>query len=266
MGHETEPAPAPAKHRVVVVGGGPAGLEAARRLALQGCRVTLIEQADRLGGKLRATTAAASDHGRILDWLLAQVSALPIEVALGQVATAESIAALAPDQVVLATGTAQDADLAREVADDRLGLGVDEEIVILGGGVAGLPLAHLLGKRGHRVYVLEPSARVGGGLPFVRRLQLLDSLKNLDVRLLTGARDVARAANAVQYTNQLGQRRTVGADRVLATDRAQPDRRLEEALRGLGIRVSAIGDGAGGVNLTEAFQAAAAAARAAGDS
>lgn len=257
MGREASaPLPPPkATRHIAVIGGGPAGLEAARRFAGRGHRVTLIEKSGRLGGKLPAVAAIAADHGRILDWLLAHLG--DVEVTLGAPATPATIARMQPDLVVLATGRAGDEALAHGIAADTLALAPDEEIAILGGGVAGLPLAHLLGRRRHRVYVLEESARVGAGLPFVRRLQLLEALKNLDVRLLTGARDVSRAANAVQYTNQLGQRRTVGADRVLVAHGFEPDTGLAEALRAQGIAVATIGDAAGTNNLTDAFRAAA---------
>jgi len=92
------------RKRVAVVGGGPGGMEAARRLASDGHEVVLIEKSDRLGGTLRFAALAYDANERLLDWLRAQVEALEIEVRLGTVATPELLASLAPNDVVVATG------------------------------------------------------------------------------------------------------------------------------------------------------------------
>jgi 2,4-dienoyl-CoA reductase-like NADH-dependent reductase (Old Yellow Enzyme family) len=96
--------PAEAKKRVAVIGGGPGGMETARRLALKGHHVTLIEQSDRLGGTVQFASIAYAPNERILDWLKRQVSELPIEVRLKTKATPELLRALKPDEVVVATG------------------------------------------------------------------------------------------------------------------------------------------------------------------
>jgi mycofactocin system FadH/OYE family oxidoreductase 2 len=93
--------------RVVVVGGGPAGLEAARVAALRGHRVTLFEQGTELGGQIAVAVRARNraEFGALIAWLERQVRALGVAVRLGVAATAASIMALAPDAVVLATGS-----------------------------------------------------------------------------------------------------------------------------------------------------------------
>jgi len=100
-----EGAPRPTtRKRVAVVGGGPGGMEAARRLARAGHEVVLIEKSDRLGGTLRFASLAYAANEALLDWLRAQVEASEIDVRLGTVATPELLASLAPDDVVAATG------------------------------------------------------------------------------------------------------------------------------------------------------------------
>lgn len=96
--------PTSAKKRVTVVGGGPGGMEAARRLALKGHQVTLIEQSDRLGGTVQFAAIAYAPNERILNWLKRQVGQLPIEVRLKTRATPELLKSLSPDDVVVATG------------------------------------------------------------------------------------------------------------------------------------------------------------------
>ena len=93
----------PAKH-VVVIGGGPGGMEAARRLRAAGHRVTLIEQAGRLGGTLRFAGLAYEPNERLLDWLVRQVGESGADVRLGTVATPELLSSLKPDHVIVATG------------------------------------------------------------------------------------------------------------------------------------------------------------------
>jgi 2,4-dienoyl-CoA reductase-like NADH-dependent reductase (Old Yellow Enzyme family)/thioredoxin reductase len=92
------------RKRVAVVGGGPGGMEAARRLARDGHEIVLIEKSDRLGGTLRFASLAYAANEPLLDWLRAQVEASEIDVRLETVATPELLASLAPDDVVVATG------------------------------------------------------------------------------------------------------------------------------------------------------------------
>lgn len=110
-GYEADPefaplTPAPLPHRVMVVGGGPSGLEAARVAALRGHEVTLYEQSHRLGGALRL---AASAPGRerlalAVDWLEAEANRLGVTIRTGVEVTQELVLAEAPAAVVIAVG------------------------------------------------------------------------------------------------------------------------------------------------------------------
>jgi thioredoxin reductase len=100
-----EPAQRPGR-RVVVVGGGPAGLEAARVAAGRGHHVTLLEAADSLGGQilLAARTVWRKELLSIVDWRIAELEWLGVEVRLGVYADDSDVLALSPDCVIVATG------------------------------------------------------------------------------------------------------------------------------------------------------------------
>ncbi len=100
---EQRAASAAPKH-VVVIGGGPGGMEATRRLCALGHRVTLIERSERLGGTLRFAGLAYEPNERLLAWLQREVSASGADLRLGTDATIELIASLAPDEVIVSTG------------------------------------------------------------------------------------------------------------------------------------------------------------------
>jgi len=100
--------PAQVPGHVVVIGGGPGGMEAARRLNLAGAKVTLIEKSDRLGGTLRFAGLAYEPNERLLNWLRHQIGNSNVDVRLKTVATAELIASLKPDKVIVATGAVRD--------------------------------------------------------------------------------------------------------------------------------------------------------------
>ena len=110
-GHEFEtrlnPVDTPA--HVVVVGGGPAGLEAARVAAERGHRVTLLERSGRLGGTLFFAGLAYAENGALLDHLVRQVKKLPIQVMLDTAATPGLIRELKADVVIVATGAERSA-------------------------------------------------------------------------------------------------------------------------------------------------------------
>jgi NADPH-dependent 2,4-dienoyl-CoA reductase/sulfur reductase-like enzyme len=90
--------------RVVVVGGGPAGMEVARLAAERGHRVTLIESASRLGGTAWFSQLTTPANGPFVAWQAAELARLGVDVRLGESATSASVRALDPDVVVVATG------------------------------------------------------------------------------------------------------------------------------------------------------------------
>jgi 2,4-dienoyl-CoA reductase (NADPH2) len=96
----------PARH-VVVVGGGPAGLEAARLASLRGMRVTLLERSSQLGGTLFFAALPYPENGKLLDNLVYQVRQLPIDIRLNTEASPQLLRDLGADHVLVANGASR---------------------------------------------------------------------------------------------------------------------------------------------------------------
>lgn len=164
---------APRRRHVVVVGGGPAGLEAARACAERGHRVTLLEAASRLGGQIQLATRANERQKELLsivNWLEAEARRLGATVRLNTYAEADDVLALDPDVVVVATGglpatpdipgaghtiTTWDV-LSGDVAPGRRVLVFDDH-----GGDQALSTAERLAAAGSEVEIVTPDREVG---------------------------------------------------------------------------------------------------------
>lgn len=96
--------PASKVKRVAIVGGGPAGMEAARIAASRGHQVTLYEKGRYLGGSLFFASVLNSDNQNLLNYLRKQISKLPVKVKLGEEFVAGMVAAMNPDAVIIAAG------------------------------------------------------------------------------------------------------------------------------------------------------------------
>jgi 2,4-dienoyl-CoA reductase-like NADH-dependent reductase (Old Yellow Enzyme family)/NADPH-dependent 2,4-dienoyl-CoA reductase/sulfur reductase-like enzyme len=105
---EVERTKAPAAKQVVVVGGGPAGMEAARVAALRGHSVTLFETSDHLGGALQFAALVYQPNLRLLRWLTRQMDELGVAVHTGTAVDPETVRALSPDVVIVATGAGRE--------------------------------------------------------------------------------------------------------------------------------------------------------------
>lgn len=111
LAHEFEgeaPAASDNGRHVAVIGGGPGGMESARRLSALGHKVTLIEKSDRLGGTLRFASLAYEPNERLLEWLRREVKEAGIDVRLSTVATPELLRELGVQSVIVATGAIRD--------------------------------------------------------------------------------------------------------------------------------------------------------------
>ena len=108
-GHESTAPIVPAEYakHVLIVGGGPAGMEAARMAVLRGHRVTLVERSDRLGGTLFFAGLAYPENGRLLDYLVRQMQHPRIEVLLRTTVDAALLQRLEPDEILVATGASR---------------------------------------------------------------------------------------------------------------------------------------------------------------
>lgn len=95
--------------RIIVVGSGPGGMEAAKVLAERGHRVSLWEKERDLGGTARIAALAYEPNGRLIRYLIASLQRLAVDIQLGKLATLEALRAERPDHVIVATGAARKA-------------------------------------------------------------------------------------------------------------------------------------------------------------
>jgi NADPH-dependent 2,4-dienoyl-CoA reductase/sulfur reductase-like enzyme len=160
-------APARVKKKVVIVGGGPAGMQAALTASVRGHEVALYEKADKLGGNLILAGALKikADTKRYLDWLVRQTEMAPrVRVKLNVEATAAIVAAEEPDAVIIAVGAdpvnpdIQGADKAHVawVGDVNAGkVRAGNTVFVVGGGSTGSETALQLAKDGKKVTIID---------------------------------------------------------------------------------------------------------------
>lgn len=185
--------PATARRKVVVVGAGPGGLEAARVAAERGHGVTVLEAANEPGGQIRLT--AQSPRRRemmsIIDWRMSQCAARDVEFHFNTLAETSDIHGLSPDVVIIATGGLPDTDVLQDGND----LVVSSWDIISGdvkpgrhvlvyddaGDHAGLQAAEIIAKSGAHVEIMTPDRSFAPDVmamnlvPYMRTLQALDT-------------------------------------------------------------------------------------------
>ena len=249
--HELLPLPVARRRHVVVVGGGPGGLDAGRRAAAQGHRVTLLESHDELGGRFRHAATAHPANAPFLDWLIAEVADADIDVHLSTVATPDGVAALDPDVVVVATGgmsmvpeAGQDRPHVTTINDVLRDRPVGHKVCVVGGTLPGVAVAGHLAAAGHRVSLLEPGPELAPEVGPKRRTEELDELDRLGVAVHVGTTVAGYTDDGLEFTPQGGRARAMRADTVVVTGWFEPDLRLHDAIaaRLPDIDVYAVGD------------------------
>lgn len=195
---ETQFIRAPKVKRVLVVGGGPAGLEAARVAALRGHKVTLFEKGEKLGGQFAISAYAPfkQEHAAAISWLSRQAIKSGVEIHIGREGTPERIEELTPDVVIVASGAVPVIPEIPGIHRDNVVTAmnvlagkakVSGKAVIVGGGLVGCGTADFLGERGSDVTIVEMLPEIARDWPITSKGLLFARLDRYGVKRMTSA-------------------------------------------------------------------------------
>lgn len=272
--YDFEIKPAERRKKVLVVGGGPGGMEAARVAALRGHEVSLYEKGPKLGGLLPMAAmikgTEVEDIPALSRYLETQVRKLGVQVHVGTEATVSMIESAKPEVVIVSTGTQPSVpqipgiersnvmttealhkqakffmrfagpELLRKLS--HLYMPIGKRVVIVGGAIQGCETAEFLVGLGRTVSIVEESDKLGTGIPEAYRTRLMWWLGTKGVFMLSGAVCDAITETGVSVITREGDRHTLEADTVLALFPPVPNDTLYTALKGRVPEVYVIGD------------------------
>lgn len=255
LGREKEMAfhPAESPRKVMVIGGGPGGLNVAWVAARRGHQVHLYEKQDFLGGQLimGSVTEYKKEILNLIRFQKRQVEKYGVHCHLNHCVTAQSVQEVNPDVVILATGSVP---LLPEIA------GIDKPLVVpftdvldsgpctplktvvVGGGPTGCEVSLHLAEQGSDVTILEMLPKIGNRLETVTRRVLLKELQAKGVRWHTECTLLRIEDGGVVIAEPDGNQSSLEAQRVVIAIGSRPDNRLLDEIRALGYEVHQIGD------------------------
>lgn len=247
--------PTTAPKKVMVIGGGLAGMEAARVLAERGHQVSLYEKGDRLGGQWRI--AAQQEDKKLyavglIDYMIRGLGSAGVKVTLGEVVTPGLVMEARPDVVVLATGAVPkrpdvpgaDGKNVVQAVDVLMGKAeVGQKVVVVGGRLVGMEVADFLALRGRKVSVVTLRKLGENGRPLSAEIYrtLRDRMIDHGVFIYPDSSLFEIRDNGVYVVNNCDLL-FLEADSVVFATGMRPENGLEETLRGIVPEIYTIGD------------------------
>lgn len=247
--------PASQPKRLLVIGGGLAGLEAARVAAMRGHRVSLYEEKTEIGGQwlLAATPPHKEDHTQLLSYLLRQLEKLGVELKLGKKAGVATVEELEPDVVIVATGAMPvvpsipgvEREEVTTAWDVLRGREVGQRVLVVGGGTTGLETAEFLAERGKEVVVVEQLKRVGADMGGTVRWHLMNRFKGQKIQIFNSTQiKEIRPQGEVVVSLSGGEETWKGFDAIVLACGIKSRNEVAQEIEGKAKEVYVIGDAA----------------------
>ena len=248
--------PAAQKKKIAVLGGGPAGLEAARVAALRGHDVTLFEKTTTLGGQLNIACVPPrkEEMRRAAQDLIHAVCNAGVHLCMGQTRTAEQLKDAGFEAVINAVGAHSAAPRipgidSVNVADAWKVLAGEQQVygtvAVIGGGMVGCETAEYLAARGCKVSVIEMMDKIAAGESSTILPTLLENYKTYGVEQYPSHKVKEFRMDAVVCENKDGAEVTIPCDYIVLAMGARSNEFDAAALEAAGIPVYSIGDAAG---------------------
>jgi len=266
--YEIKPTAVP--KNVMIIGGGVAGMEAARIAHLRGHKVTLYESTDKLGGHLIPGSVPdfKYDDRRLNDWYRNEMKDLKINVVFNTRVSEKLITQKNPDVVVIATGSKEKKLNVPGIDKDKVATAVEllsgtkkagRNVLMVGGGLVGCETALWLAQNGKKVTVVEVLDNIlsaGKPVPHMNKIMLIDLLKQNNVKTVTGSCLLEVTDEGAVLIDNKFRKQTVKADTVVLSVGFNSNNELYEKVRGKIADLYMVGDAENASNIMDAIWSA----------